>query len=124
MAKNRKKDSAVSYELIQEVNKMTREGIVKRFIQEENDLTAFRKIKREDSQIAEVAAQIKEHEEGIKDRIIALREKIKDIRDEDEEFVELLEDRKALEGGYRDEMKRRKTYRDYLYGVMQKAFQE
>jgi hypothetical protein len=124
MAKNRKKDSAVSYELIQEVNKMTREGIVKRFIQEENDLTAFRKIKREDSQIAEVAAQIKEHEEGIKDRIIALREKIKDIRDEDEEFVELLEDRKALEGGYRDEMKRRKAYRDYLYGVMQKAFQE
>jgi len=124
MAKNRKKDSAVSYEFIQEVNKMTREEIVKRFIQEEDDLTALRKIKREDNQIAEVAAQIKEHEEGIKDRIIALREKIKDIRDEDEEFVELLEDKKALDAGYRDEMKRRKAYRDYLYGVMQKAFQE
>jgi hypothetical protein len=124
MAKNRKKDVAVPYEFIQEVNKMTREEIVKRFIQEENDLTALKKIKREDGQIAEIAAQIKEYEEDIKDRIIALREKIKDIRSEDEEFVELLEDRKALEAGYRDEMKRRKAYRDYLYGVMQKAFQE
>lgn len=124
MLKNRKKDSAVSYEFIQEVNKMTREEIVKRFIQEENDLMALKKIKHEDSQIAEIAAQIKEHEEGLKDRIIALRDKIKDIREEDEEFVELLEDRKALEAGYRDEMKRRRAYRDYLYSVMQKAFQE
>ncbi len=121
--KKRKKDSAVPYEFIQEVNKMTKEEIVKRFIQEENDLTALRKIKREDSQIAEVAAQIKEHEEGIKDRIIALREKIRDILDEDEDIVELRENRKALEGGYRDEMKRRKAYRDYLYEMMQKAFQ-
>jgi septal ring factor EnvC (AmiA/AmiB activator) len=101
----------------------SKEEIVRRFIQEENDLTALKKIKSEDKQIAELAAQIKEHEEGIKDRIIALREEIKDIRDEDEEIVELRESRKALEGGYRDEMKRRKAYRDYLYDVMQKAFQ-
>lgn len=121
--KKRKKDSAVPYEFIQEVNKMTKEEIVKRFIQEENDLAALRKMKREDSQIAEVAAQIKEHEEGVKDRIIALREKIRDILDEDEDVVELRENRKALEGGYRDEMKRRKAYRDYLYEMMQKAFQ-
>lgn len=123
MAKNRKKDTAVPYEFIQEVNKMTREEIVKRFILEENDLTALKKIKREDDQIAEVAAQIREHEKGIMDRVIALQEKIKDIRDEDEEIVELRENKKALEGGYRDEMKRRKAYRDYLYDVMQKAFQ-
>jgi septal ring factor EnvC (AmiA/AmiB activator) len=123
MTKNRKKDTAVPYEFIQEVNKMNREEIVRRFIQEENDLTALKKIRRDDNQIAEIAAQIKEHEEDIKDRIIALREKIKDIRDEDEDIVELRENRKALEGGYRDEMKRRKAYRDYLYDVMQKAFQ-
>lgn len=123
MAKKRKKDTAVPYEFIQETNKMTKEEIVRRFIQEENDLTALKKIKSEDNQIAELAAQIREHEGGIKDRLIALREKIKDIRDEDEEIVELRESRKALEGGYRDEMKRRKAYRDYLYDVMQKAFQ-
>ena len=123
MTKNRKKDTAVPYEFIQEVNKMNREEIVRRLIQEENDLTALKKIRRDDNQIAEIAAQIKEHEEDIKDRIIALREKIKDIRDEDEDIVELRENRKALEGGYRDEMKRRKAYRDYLYDVMQKAFQ-
>jgi hypothetical protein len=123
MVKRRKKDSAVPYEFIQEVNKMTKEEIVKRYIQEENDLIALRKIKREDQQIAEVAAQIKEYEKSFKDQIIALREKIRDIRDEDAEIVELRENRNALEGGYRDEMKRRKAYRDYLYEVMQKAFQ-
>ena len=123
MAKNRKKDSAVPYEFIHEVNKMNKEEIVKRFIQEENDLTALKNLKREDNQIAEVAAQIKESERDIKDRIIDLQEKIKDIRDEDAEIVELRENKKALESGYRDEMKRRKAYRDYLYDVMQKAFQ-
>ena len=123
MVKRRKKDSAVPYDFIQEVNKMTKDEIVKRFIQEENDLFALRKIKREDQQIVEIAERIKEYENGVKDQIIALREKIRDIRDEDAEIVELREDKNALEGGYRDEMKRRKAYRDYLYEVMQKAFQ-
>jgi hypothetical protein len=36
--------------------------------------------------------------------------------------VELRGDKKALEGGYRDELRRRKAYRDYLYEVMQTAF--
>lgn len=38
--KSNKKQAAVPYEFIQEVNKMTKDGIVKRFIQEENDLKA------------------------------------------------------------------------------------
>ncbi|MCG6538402.1 MAG: hypothetical protein L7F78_27720, partial [Syntrophales bacterium LBB04] len=46
--KNRKKQAAVPYEFIQEVNKMTKDEIVKRFIQEENDLKAMKKVKRED----------------------------------------------------------------------------
>jgi len=123
MAKRRKKDSAVPYEFIHEVNKMTKEEIVKRYIQEENDLIALRKVKREDQEIVEITAQIKEYEKGFKDQIIALREKIRDILDEDAQIVELRENRNALEGGYRDEIKRRKAYRDYLYEVMQKAFQ-
>jgi len=44
--------------------------------------------------------------------------------EEDEELVELKENKKALEGGYRDEMKRRSAYRDYLYETMQKIYQE
>jgi hypothetical protein len=48
---------------------------------------------------------------------------MKAIREEDDEFVELKENKKALEGGYRDEMKRRKAYRDYLYETMQKIYQ-
>ena len=123
MARKRKKDAAVPYEFIQEVNKMNKDEIVKRFIQEENDLTALKNLKRDDSQIAEVAAQIKESEKEIKERIIELQEKIRDIREEDDDIVELRENKKALEGGYRDEMKRRKAYRDYLYNVMQQAFQ-
>jgi hypothetical protein len=43
--------------------------------------------------------------------------------EEDEELVELKENKKALEGGYRDEMKRRMAYRDYLYETMQKIYQ-
>ena len=122
MTKKRKKDSAVPYEFIQEVGKMSKDDIVKRFIQEENDILALRKVKREDQQIGEIEKRIKDHDNGNKERIIALREKIKEIKDEDEEIVELREDKKDLEGGYRDELKRRKAYRDYLYGVMQTAF--
>ena len=103
---------------------MSKDEIVKRFIQEENDIKAMKKVKREDEQISEIASQIKHKEENIKDRIDTLKEKMRAIREEDEEFVELKENKKALEGGYRDEMKRRRTYRDYLYETMQKIFQE
>jgi vacuolar-type H+-ATPase subunit I/STV1 len=122
--KSNKKQAAVPYEFIQEVNKMTKDEIVKRFIQEENDLKAMKKVKREDEQISDLASQIKDKEEIIKDKIDVLKEKMKAIREEDEEFVELKENKKALEGGYRDEMKRRRAYRDYLYETMQKIYQE
>ena len=122
--KSKKKQAAVPYEFIQEVNKMNKDEIVKRFIQEENDLKAMRQIKKEDEQISELASQIKDKEESIKDEIDVLKEKIKAIREEDEEFVELKENKKALEGGYRNEMKRRRAYRDYLYETMQKIYQE
>jgi len=122
--KNKKKQASVPYEFIQEVNKMNKDEIVKRFIQEENDLKAMRQIKKEDEQISELASQIKDKEESIKDEIDVLKEKIKAIREEDEEFVELKENKKALEGGYRNEMKRRRAYRDYLYETMQKIYQE
>jgi len=121
--KNKKKQAAVPYEFIQEVNKMNKDEIVKRFIQEENDLKAMRQIKKEDEQISELASQIKDKEESIKDEIDVLKEKIQAIREEDEEFVELKENKKALEGGYRNEMKRRRAYRDYLYETMQKIYQ-
>jgi len=124
MAKeDRKKQAAVPYEFIQEVNKMTKDEVVKRFIQEENDLRAMKKVKREDAQISDLASQIKDKEVIIRDRIDVLKEKMKAIREEDEEFVELKENKKALEGGYRDEMKRRRAYRDYLYETMQKIYQ-
>jgi CRISPR/Cas system-associated exonuclease Cas4 (RecB family) len=103
---------------------MSKDEVVKRFIQEENDLKAMKKVKREDEQISELASQIKYKEENIRDKIDALREKMKAIREEDEEFVELKENKKALEGGYRDEMKRRRAYRDYLYETMQTIYQE
>jgi len=122
--KTKKKQAAVPYEFIQEVNKMTKDGIVKRFIQEENDLKAMKEVKRKDEQISELASQIKDKEEIIKDKIDTLKGKMKAIREEDKEFMELKENKKALEGGYRDEMKRRKAYRDYLYETMQKIYQE
>jgi hypothetical protein len=122
--RSKKKKAAVPYEFIQEVNKMTKDEIVKRFIQEENDLKAMKKIKKEDEQISGIASQIKDKEMIIKDKIDDLKVKMKAIREEDEEFVELKENKKALEGGYRDEMKRRRAYRDYLYETMQKIYQE
>ena len=121
---NKKKQASVPDEFIQEVNKMSKDEIVRRFLHEENDLKAMKKVKREDEQISGLASQIKEKEEIIKDKIEALKEKIKAIREEDEELVELKENKKALEGGYHDEMKRRGAYRDYLYETMQKVYQE
>jgi len=122
--KSKKKQTAVPYEFIQEVNKMNKDQIVKRYIQEENDLKAMKKVKREDGQLSELASQIKDKEETIKDKINTLKEEMKAIREEDGEFVELKENKKALEGGYRDEMKRRRAYRDYLYETMQRIYQE
>jgi hypothetical protein len=122
--KGKKKQAAVPYEFIQEVNKMGKDQIVERFILEENDLKAMKKVKREDEQISELASQIKDKEEITKDKIDALKEEMKAIREEDEEFVELKENKKALEDGYRDEIKRRRAYRDYLYETMQKIYQK
>jgi hypothetical protein len=122
--KGKKKQAAVPYEFIQEINKMNKDEVVKRFIQEENDLKAMKKVKREDEQISGLASQIKDKEEIIKDKINALKEEMKAIREEDQEFVELKENKKALEDGYRDELKRRRACRDYLYETMQRIYQE
>jgi len=120
--KGKKKQAAVPYEFIQEVNKMNKDEIVRRFIQEENDLNAMKKLKREDEQISGLASQIKDKEAIVKDKINTLKEEMKAIREEDQEFVELKENKKALEDGYRDEMKRRRAYRDYLYETMQRIY--
>jgi hypothetical protein len=120
--KGKKKQAAVPYEFIQEVNKMSKDEIVRRFIQEENDLKAMKEVKREDEQISGVASQIKEKEEIVKEKINTLKEEMKAIREEDQEFVELKENKKALEDGYRGEMKRRRDYRDYLYDTMQRIY--
>ena len=122
--KSKEKQAAVPYEFIEEVNRMSKDEIVGRFIQEENDLKAMKKVKREDEQISELASQIKDKEEITKDKIDALKEEMKAIREEDGEFVELKENKKALEDGYRDEIKRRRAYRDYLYETMQKIYQK
>jgi hypothetical protein len=122
--KSKKKQAAVPYEFIHEVNNMTKDQIVKRFIQEEDDLKALKRVQKEDEQLSDLSSQIKDKEWSIKDRIDDLREKMKTVRDEDEDLVELRENKKALEGGYREERKRRKAYRDYLYETMQKVYQE
>ena len=122
--KSKKKQAAVPYEFIQEVNSMSKDQIVKRFIQEENDIKAMKKIQKEDVQLSDLVAQIKDKERDIKDDIDVLKEKIKAVREEDEDLVELKQNKKALEGGYRDERKQRKVYRDYLYDIMQKIYQE
>ena len=122
--KSKKKQAAVPYEFIQEVNSMSKDQIVKRFIQEENDIKAMKKIQKEDVQLSDLVAQIKNKERDIKDDIDVLKEKIKAVREEDEDLVELKQNKKALEGGYRDERKQRKVYRDYLYDIMQKIYQE
>jgi hypothetical protein len=120
--KCKKKQAAVPYEFIQEVNKMNKDEIVRRFIQEENDLNAMKKLKREDEQISGLASQIKDKEEIVKDKINTLKEEMKAIREEDQEFVELKENKKALEDGYRDEMKRRRLIVDCLYETMQRIY--
>jgi len=86
---------------------MNKDEIARRFIQEENDLKAMKKIKREDEQISGLALQVKDKEEIIKDKINTLKGEMKAIREEDQGFVEPKENKKALEDGYRDEMKRR-----------------
>jgi len=122
--KSKKKQATVPYEFIQEVNRMSKDQIVKRFIQEENDIKAMKKIQKEDVQLSDLVSQIKDKERDIKDDIDVLKEKIKAVREEDEDLVELKQNKKALEGGYRDERKQRRAYRDYLYDTMQKIYQE
>ena len=122
--KSKKKQATVPYEFIQEVNRMSKDQIVKRFIQEENDIKAMKKIQKEDVQLSDLVSQIKDKERDIKDDIDVLREKIKAVQEIDEDLVELKQNKKALEGGYRDERKQRRAYRDYLYDTMQKIYQE
>lgn len=122
--KSKKKQAAVPYEFIQEVNKMSKDQIVRRFIQEEDDLKAMKTVQKEDEQLSALASQIKEREVSVRDKIDALKEEIRAILEEDEELVEIRENKRALEGGYSEERKRRKAYRDYLYETMQKIYME
>ncbi|MDO8785519.1 MAG: hypothetical protein Q7J12_04810 [Syntrophales bacterium] len=122
--KRKKKQAAVPYEFIQEVNKMSKDQIVRRFIQEEDDLKAMKTVQKEDEQLSALVSQIKEREVSVRDKIDALREEIRAILEEDEELVEIRENKRALEGGYSEERKRRKAYRDYLYETMQKIYME
>ena len=112
-------------EFIWEVNKMSKEQLVKRFIQEENDINALDQAKKKDGTICDINEQIKAHEESLREQIEAIRKESTDAIEAiraDSAVDELREDKKALLKGYNNEKKRRKAYRDYLYKTMGRAY--
>lgn len=124
MSKRKKKDQAVPYDFIEEVNKMSKDEVIRRFIQEENDIIALDEQKKNDLNIKELSEQIKEmSEKSAEDQaeIEELKEKLKKLSQGSEEIEELKANKKALESGYKDEKKRRKALRDYLYNAMRTA---
>ena len=116
-----KKSKAVPYEVIEEVNKLGKDGLVKRFVQEENDILALKKVASKDATLSDLKKQIQERKKATKEEADKLKEQIKALY-EDDEMEQLMEDKTALEKGYRDEAKRRKALRDYLYERVSKVF--
>jgi len=116
----KKKEIAIPQHTIDEVNRLSKDQLVKRFIAEESDLQALEQEKKGNTDLKDLKKQIKDAGQANKDQIDELKERIKELK-EDEDLDDLKKKKKDLEGGDNDEIKRRRAVRNYVFGVMRKA---
>lgn len=117
--RRRRRQDAVPDHTREEVDRMGKEALITRFVQEENDILAVEKQKKDDSSLKDLREQLKELGYENQDEIDELTTKVKELKSADEERSEIEQAKKDLEGGYRDELKRRKAVRKYVYEKIQ-----
>jgi len=152
MKKRKQKNDAVPLEFIQEINKLGKEELTRRFLEEENDINALieqkkslNKFKKEDEEKAEDNSSKEEVDpdaslpevvrlvaKDYKAEIERLERCLKSIYDahamdtpeteSEESEDEPNEDLRAQRQGFSGEIKRRRKLRNYLYEQMNVAY--
>ena len=120
--RRRNRADAVPDHTREEIDVLNREDLVKRFVREENNILTVQKQKKDDGTLKDIREQIKELGYSNQEEIDEFADKLKELKAVDEECAELVEQKKALERGYREELKGRKAVRKYVYEKVQSHY--
>jgi len=99
----------------EEIDRLGKEELIKRFVQEENDILAVEEQKKTDPNIVDFREQLKEMGYTHQSEIDELTARSKELKAADEDRTEIAQQKKDVEGGYKDELKRRRAVRKYVY---------
>ena len=103
-------------EQVTDLRGKTSEDLLKEFLSQLKHVQAIKKMRKEDGTLKDLKKLIKEHRENSQELKDA-KEEVKRVREEiDSEIEEELEDKKALEGGYRDQMK---EHQEMMHAIQQ-----
>lgn len=96
------------------------EELLKEHLAQTKMVQAVAKLKKDDSQLNEIKKRVKDHREA-SDDLKKAKEAIKEVREAvDSEIEEDIEDKKALEGGYRDQQKGHKETLHAIQSIIDK----
>ncbi len=113
-------------EQLEEIREMKTSDLLKEHVKEGKNMRAIKKMQKEDSTLIDLDKQIKEHRQDaltddLKKEIQTMKDRMKEIKAEiDEEILELLEDRKELKKGYRDQFKAHQERDEVILTVLEK----
>lgn len=107
MARKQKKEKTYKFltgDQIEALHKKSDEELLREHLSETKAIKSLARQKKEDPTLSQLKKEIKEHrDKNTPDRVKELREEIKEIKKEvDEEIPEIIEDKKALEKGYNE----------------------
>lgn len=92
-------------EQVEELNSKQNEELMSDYLAQVKHVQVIKKMKKEDSKLQELKKTIKEHRDSSQELKDA-KEEVKTVRESvDSEIEDEINDKKALEGGYRDQAK-------------------
>lgn len=107
-------------EHVDELRTKTTDELLKEYLSQNKKIQIVSKQKKDDSKLKEIKSRIKEHRNNSTELQDA-KESLKELKQEvDEEIRDDLEDKKALEGGYRDEIRGFKETIDAIQSIIEK----
>ena len=109
-------------EEIQELEKLSLNELVSEYTRNNTNLKAIKKAKKDDFHLEELKVSIKKYRENhLPDEVQQLKNQIKELKAEvDENIKDELEEKKDIEGGYRDSIKSHNEKIDVILGLMDK----
>jgi predicted transcriptional regulator len=92
-------------EQVDELRSKSTDELLKEYLLQNKKIQIVLKQKKDDSKLKEIAGRIKDHRNSSAE-LTEAKEDLKDLKSEvDDEIRDDIEDKKSLEGGYRDEIR-------------------